>query len=200
MVKVVVSFCEFLYDMMLLNFYWCRFTLLGGILFSLIPATITVYDCIRKRILQKNEAPVKELFSAQYQKNKQENRRFYLIIELLVGAFFVIHYLVKSLYATNLFFEFTMRMNIFILLLLAISFFPVHAFFSLNKKHRWLQPLLLIFICPVQTLMSVLVIFFVGWLYSFYPLFGICLGIGLPAYGIAFIFFLKFQKMNGVYF
>ena len=62
MLKAIAAFCELVYDMMLLNVYWWRYMLLGGVLFSLIPATITVYDCIRKRILQKNEAPLKEIF------------------------------------------------------------------------------------------------------------------------------------------
>ena len=200
MLKAIAAFCELVYDMMLLNVYWWRYMLLGGVLFSLIPATITVYDCIRKRILQKNEAPLKEIFSDQYRHNKQKNRWFHVAAIVLTGFVIGVHHTLASDYPTNFLFEFTMRTNLLIILLLAITFFPVHAYFSLDKVHRWLQPLLFVFICPVQLLISMGRLGLVSLLYCYYPFLGICLGIGLPAYGIGFLFFNKFNKMKGVYF
>lgn len=200
MLKAIAAFCELVYDMMLLNVYWWRYMLLGGVLFSLIPATITVYDCIRKRILQKNEAPLKEIFSDQYRHNKQKNRWFHVAAIVLTGFVIGVHHTLASDYPTNFLFEFTMRTNLLIILLLAITFFPVHAYFSLDKVHRWLQPLLFVFICPVQLLISMGLLGLVSLLYCYYPFLGICLGIGLPAYGIGFLFFNKFNKMKGVYF
>lgn len=200
MLKAIVTFCELVYDMMLLNVYWWRYTLLGGVLFSLIPATVTVYDCIRKRILQKNEAPLKEIFADQYRQNKQMNRCFYSAIVAFVCCILGIHHALHSYYPSHFLFEFTMRTNILLILLLGITFFPVHAYFSLHRLQRWLQPLLFVFICPLQTLSSVFVLGFISFIYRGYPFLGICLGIGLPAYGIGFLFFNKFNKMKGVYF
>lgn len=62
MLKAIAAFCELVYDMMLLNVYWWRYMLLGGVLFSLIPATITVYDCIRKGFCRKMKLLSKKFF------------------------------------------------------------------------------------------------------------------------------------------
>ena len=105
MLKAIAAFCELVYDMMLLNVYWWRYMLLGGVLFSLIPATITVYDCIRKRILQKNEAPLKEIFSDQYRHNKQKNRWFHVAAIVLTGFVIGVHHTLASDYPTNFLFK-----------------------------------------------------------------------------------------------
>lgn len=60
MLKAIVTFCELVYDMMLLNVYWWRYTLLGGVLFSLIRqrslSTIAFEKgfCRKMKLLSKN--------------------------------------------------------------------------------------------------------------------------------------------------
>ena len=98
-----------------------------------------------------------------------KNRWFHVAAIVLTGFVIGVHHTLASDYPTNFLFEFTMRTNLLIILLLAITFFPVHAYFSLDKVHRWLQPLLFVFICPVQLLISMGLLGLVSLLYCYYP-------------------------------
>lgn len=200
MSQKIYAVCELLYYMMSLNFLWICYTLAGGFFLGIIPATIAVYECIRKRLLQKDESPAGPLFRKCYRQNRQKNSVVSLVAFVLTGMLLISYLLMKEAVIENILFEFAIRANLWLLFLLLLVFFPVHAYFSLNRFKMLLQPLVFIFICPLQTFASVMIIGVIGSIYFLYPLLGICLGVGLPAYCIGYLFFKKFTKMKGVYF
>ena len=200
MSQKIYTLCELLFYMMILNFLWLRYVLSGGILLSIIPATISVYDCLRQRLLRKDESPTSPMFRKYYRQNKRKNNKVSLIAFALLTLLLISYFLMREAIVVNIFFEFTVRANFLLLFLLLLVFFPVHAYFSLDKFRILLQPLAFIFICPLQTLMGVMIVVTIGTIYFLYPFLGLCLGIGLPAYCIGYVFFLKFTKMKDVYF
>ena len=198
MVHFIADVCGKLFYLMLLNFYWWRFTLLGGVVFSFIPATITVYECLRKRILDQNEQPLKELFKERYIKNK--NYGLSCCIWMILLLFIFQHHVFMSVSEKHILLEFMIGIYFLLGLLLCIVFFPVQAYFSLDKYRLIVQPLIFIFICPIQTIVSGMALYGIYLLYLIFPVVAICFGIAPIAYMIGFLFFKKFEKMRGQYF
>ncbi|OTN75549.1 hypothetical protein A5886_000623 [Enterococcus sp. 8G7_MSG3316] len=194
------ALCEWIYYLICINMLWLRYTLFGGLFFSLIPATVTVYDCLRKLILEHDETTVSQVYKTYYRVNKPRYKNVSCISFLLIGTILFLYTLMGTYASPPFPFEFAVRSNLFLFLLLSIVFFPVHAYFTLSKSKMIIQPLAFIFICPLQTVASLMMIGMVGFVYRSYPLLGICLGIGLPAYCISRLFLKKFVKMNGVFF
>ncbi|HCE12834.1 MAG TPA: hypothetical protein DEQ24_08850 [Enterococcus sp.] len=192
--------CDWLFYLMRLNVLWLRYSLFGGVFFSLIPATVTVYDCLRKLMVEQNASQVSIMYRTYYRCNRPRYKQTSIYVFLMIVVILFMFKFLGTYPSPPFLFEFTLRSHLFLWLLLSIVFFPVHAYFRLSAAKMFLQPLAFIFICPIQTIGSVLIIGLTLTVYQLFPLMGICLGIALPAYGISHLFFKKFIDMQERFF
>ena len=77
---------------------------------------------------------LKNFFQINIGTTNKKNRWFHVAAIVLTGFVIGVHHTLASDYPTNFLFEFTMRTNLLIILLLAITFFPVHAYFFIRQS------------------------------------------------------------------
>ncbi len=197
MVNKIYEFINRIYYLIKLNILWLLFTLAGGVVLGIVPATIALFSCIRKQIRDQEEA---HLFQ-QYKQFFSENfRRSILFSFVMMGLVFVLisetGLLSNGSIQSNLLLEVSIKVTRLVILAGMVMFFPVFVHFDVHGIKTFTQPFLFLFICPVQTVAIVLILLVVEFLYTMSPALVFFIGISLPAYGISLVMLKKFKHIE----
>lgn len=192
---------DILFILMKLNVFWIFFTLLGIGIFGFFPATISLFSCLRDYLRNGEQGSLFKLFKKNYVENFATGNRVGL---LFLFAFLFIFFQKQCLEIFQdksgaFLFEIVIKVLRLLFLTVLINFFPVFVHFDLKREKIILQPLLLTFICPLQTILSIIIVLGTYYLYFNFSLLGLFLGLALPAYGITAIDLTKFEKLINTY-
>ena len=64
--SLLVNFCDWAYKFLILNFLWVGFTLLGGVLFGIMPSTIATFYILRKFVQGDLDLPLFRTYKEVY--------------------------------------------------------------------------------------------------------------------------------------
>lgn len=188
---------QLIFLMMKLNFFWLIFTLAGGVVFGIFPATMSLFDSMRRIFLNKEHEINIKYFKKKYIQNFLRGNLVFLVFIIASSLLLIGKHFIQNNGGTinDLLYSISIKTLLLLLALEFISFFPCFSHFKLRRSKIFLQPFLLIFICPIETLFCCLILMVTFYLYSFFPLLIIALGISLPAYGVLAVQLRKYDKL-----
>ncbi|MEH7384934.1 YesL family protein [Bacillus sp. JJ1521] len=179
------------------NLLWIVFTLLGGIVLGIIPATVSLFTITRKWIMGEEDCEVFKLFWKTYKQN--------FIKANILGIFLMAAGLVLFLYYQSLQIlpeQLSQILLVFfysILLILGVVvafIFPIFVHFKVKFAHYFKNALIIGLSFPhfAALMLFILVVFFV--VYQFFPVLAIFFGVSVPAYLLMAISFIVFKKIE----
>lgn len=186
-----------IYNLMKLNGLWVLFTLCGGVVFGVVPSTIALYACIRKQIRTESDGHVfqeyKKFYFNNFRRSIVFSIVFWLLIVFLVGESALLTNLGSN---GNLMLEVAVKVSRVLLILGLAMFFPVFSHFDVHGFKTVLQPVILMFICPLEIVLIGIIIFATILLYAISPFLIVFIGLSLPAYGMTLVLLRKFDDLE----
>ncbi|BCA86298.1 hypothetical protein EsVE80_18210 [Enterococcus saigonensis] len=196
MVNKIYEVFNRIYYLMKLNGLWLLFTLLGGVIFGVIPATIALYACMRQQIRYESENHLFQMFKKYYVENFRRSLLFSAVF-IAIGLFFFGETVVLANVGNgNLLLEIAIKVTRLLMLLGVAMFFPIFAHFDVTGVKTILQPVLFLLICPLEVIYMVLIFIVVSLLFAISPLLIIFIGVSLPAYGMSHVMLKKFERLE----
>lgn len=196
MVNRIYQIIHHIYFLMKLNILWLGFTMIGGVVFGFVPATISLYACTRQHIRSGNDLHVFQQYKHFYLLNFKRSLRFSVVfcgaMLLILGESFVLMYFGENI---NLGLEITIKATRIFMILGGMMFFPVFVHFDIKGKTTWIQPLLFLLICPLEVITIAGITFLCWLLFVISPLLLVFIGISLPVYGMSSILLRRFDRL-----
>ncbi|MDR4888111.1 YesL family protein [Fredinandcohnia sp. QZ13] len=188
---------EWIMRLAYINLLWIVFTLLGGIVLGIMPATVSLFTITRKWVMGDDDCEVFKLFWETYKKNFMKAS---LLGYVLVVAGFVLFLYYQGLQilpeqlsqVLQVFFY-----SILLILGVVVAFiFPVFVHFKVNFGHYYKNALIIGLSFPhfAALMLFVLVVFFV--VYQFFPVLALFFGVSVPGYLLMAISFIVFKKIE----
>lgn len=173
-------------DLFILNFYWIVFTLMGGVVFGIIPSTVALYTCIRHRSKYNTYLTKrKSLFVETYKKEFFNSNKILTIF--LLWLFIYIDYRLLTLIDLGIF-NLVMPVVLFVssilLLLMTIYIVPIYVNYKGSIREHMKKTIILIIGKPKETLFTLLLLLIIFSIYYTFP--------GLvPVFGISIYSFIS---------
>lgn len=155
--SLLVNFCDWAYKFLILNFLWVGFTLLGGILFGIMPSTIATFHILRKFVQGDLDIPLfktyKDVYFKEF-KNANICGLFFAGVFLFLAFDLNILFKIEATYSTILY---ILVMSVLFYVTIAfIYFFPTYVHFELNLKDYIKNSFILSLISPIQTFIVII--------------------------------------------
>ena len=168
--SVLYSIMEWIMKCALVHFLWILFTLAGGIVFGLYPATTALFSTIRDWLRGKHDVPVFRTYWKYYKMNFLKSNQlglFITVIILLIGMnlqYIMFNHNQHLTWTHAPLFAF---MLLFLLFLFYI--FPVFAHFELPVFQMIKQAFLIMMIHPIHTGFMILCMIMLAVIIRFIP-------------------------------
>lgn len=196
MVNKIYEVFNRIYYLMKLNGLWLLFTLLGGVVFGVVPATIALYACIRQQIRNETENHLYQMFKNYYVENFRRSILFSMVFAVVVAFFLGETIILTNIGSGNLLLEIAIKVTRLLIILSVAMFFPIFAHFDVRGIKTVVQPLIFLLICPFEVIYMGLVFLVVSLLFAVSPFLILFIGISLPAYGMSVIMLKKFARLE----
>ncbi|SEQ66064.1 YesL family protein [Piscibacillus halophilus] len=155
-------------NLVYINLLWFVFTLLGGIILGIVPATVTLYTIIQKWIQGHHEFKLHEEFWKLYKQTFLESNKLYILIgPLMVIISINLLFIVKQ--GTFQIVHIPFWMIILILGLTLLYIIPTYNYFELPLLGVMKNALLIMLVSPVQNLFLLLSLGSLLIIYYFIP-------------------------------
>lgn len=155
--SLLVNFCDWAYKFLILNFLWVGFTLLGGVLFGIMPSTIATFYILRKFVQGDLDLPLfktyKEVYFKEF-KNANICGLFFGVVFLFLAFDLNILFKIEATYSTILYI--LVMAVLFYVTIAFIYFFPTYVHFELNPKDYIKNSFILSLISPTQTFVVII--------------------------------------------
>lgn len=133
--NILITFSEWVMNLFLLHIYWIVGTLLGGVVFGIVPSSIAMFSTIRKLFTHSNTVNIFDYFKKEYKinfKNSFAIGFLYLVIALFIYSYirFISATTASLLAYTHIF------IYVFLFLLITFVFYliPVYVHFEMELK------------------------------------------------------------------
>lgn len=194
--KLYVAF-DFVYRLIYLNLLWFSFTLIGAFIFGIGPSTIALYHVIRKWLRKElgNDQHIFKDYLQAYKDNFIKGNIIGLIV-IFVYFMFLVNYRYATL-RTELVFQF-IRVSTVILAIIttimATYLAPLYVHYKLTIKEYFQKSFVLAIAHPLPTLLNVVWLIIVGYLFNVLFPFSLLLGVSCLAYGLMGITYSSFVR------
>lgn len=184
---------NWLADMCQIQLLWIFYSLRGGVVLGLFPATRAMFYVHRQLIMKNNAASLAQQFKIEYHQNfKRANQMGYLISG--IGAM-LIFYLRSTLLLKNSFAFYFVGLAyalIVFFVLLNLYMLVMLSHLNLDERKAWRQALLIIFLSPGHTLLILLLLFAFLYMARIVPVL-------TPAILVAvFAYFVSYVALNAI--
>ncbi len=170
MVNKIYEVFNRIYYLMKLNGLWLLFTLLGGVVFGIIPATIALYACIRQQIRNESETHLFQMFKRYYVETFRRSMLFSVVFAAIALFFFGETVILVNVGTGNLLLEIAIKVTRLLIILGVAMFFPIFVHFDVKGIKMVVQSLLFLLICPLEVLYMGLIFVLVSLLFAISPL------------------------------
>ena len=182
------------------NLLWIGYTLLGLVVFGVMPATVALFTVTRRWTRKEFDFSIwdefKETYFSEWKKSNKIGVVFWIIGFVLVADLrFALH--IEGFYSLFLLFFFIFLSLIFMMTL--IFFFPIYVHYTYSIKDYIKQSLIYSVVSIKATIMILLGLFFIGFLIYKTPGFIPFLTGVLPAYWIMNVCMKKFHQLEEAY-
>lgn len=181
-----------------INLLWIIFTMMGLVVFGVIPASVALLAVVRQWLMKDIDIPIFKQFFLAYKKEFIRSNLFGLIF---IVAFVILYtnfsYIFQESGALQVILTIGLIINGFIFLITTIYFFPVYVHYNL-KFHEYIKHS---FLMGIVNFHFVVLICFCFWIiYHLFVYFPVYVGLFLPSLigitlmSITLISFKKFEK------
>lgn len=168
MSRALYQILEWITRFAYINVLWVLFTLAGGILFGLFPATIAMFSLVRQWLRGNSDSPVLKSFW-QYYKSEFFKSNF-------LGLFI---YVISFIFIFNIFFLYAnigelltwttapLLAGMLLFIMLLFYLFPTYVHFDLSIAQTFKNAILMMFVSPIHTvfiLVSLVAFYFIVYL------------------------------------
>ncbi|MBP1044151.1 DUF624 domain-containing protein [Vagococcus sp. BWB3-3] len=154
-----------------LNLLWLLFTLLGGIILGIMPATVALFAVLRQEIKAEGETTKVGSTFIDYFRKEFVKSNLLGIGLILLGVLLYLNYQLTTISTgylmSGLHYLSIVLLCLFIMLL--VFFFPVYVHFQLPLSKVLLQPLLLIFFSPFEVCKVIVILTATYYLFHWIP-------------------------------
>lgn len=187
---------EWISKLAYLNFLWFAFSVLGLIVFGIMPATVTLYSIIRRWLKDDEDIPIFKTFLQTY---KQEFLKSNLIGGILAVfyAIIVLDLLFLKVGSNFSFVTIPIYLFIFAVVMTTIYIFPVHVHYDYKLWSLIKNSFLFMIINPLTSAIIVLSLIITFYIMKVLPALIIFYGISFPAFLIMVSCYMAFEKMVG---
>ncbi len=195
--NILTVFSEWVMNLFLLHIYWMIGTLLGGVVFGIVPSSIALFSTIRKLFTHSQTINVFDYFKKEYKTNFKHSLILgflYLVIALFIYSY--IQFLTATTTSLLAYTHIFIFAFLFLLILFSFYLIPVYVHFEMNinklipntlrillANMKWNFPMLLTVVAVVLVYIkfSVTLLFF---------------GVSLPAFIISYFCRKAFQDFQ----
>lgn len=182
---------------MVLNFFWSVGTVLGGVVFGIMPSTVATFYILRKWVQGETEIKVFESFKSVYKKEFVNSNKCGLVF----GAIFLflafdlwILYQMNATYSIVLYA--IVNTALFFAVIAFIYFFPTYVHFDLPLKGYIKQSFVIAMASPKQTILIGIGIFLLAFFVKDNPGLLIYFAVVVPGYWIMHVLYKRFLKLQ----
>jgi uncharacterized membrane protein YesL len=181
----IYNLCKWITHFAYMNILWVLFTLLGGVVFGIIPSTVAMFAIARKTAMGEEDIPVFKTFWGTF---RSEFLRSNLLGLILTGIglvwYFDLHFFRQFEGSIYTIMNYAMMMLGMVFFILLIYVFPVYVHYDLKLYQYLTYALKIGFLRPASV-----VFMFVGTLCTYYFL--IYLPGLIPLFGITFFVYFN---------
>lgn len=184
-----------IYRLALINILWVLFTLVGGIIFGIFPATIAMFSVTRKWLTGDQEIPIFTTFIKTY---KSEFLKGNLLGYILLVIGFMLFYDIKffqTFEGIPFLLSYVFIFLFFFYCVMLLFIFPVFVHFKLNTFQYIKHAFLMILISPFWSILLIVMTFLIYYLTTQFPPFMIFFGISIQVVMIMWMSLKVFNKI-----
>lgn len=184
------------YKLALINVLWIGFTLLGGIVLGIFPATIAMFTVTRKWLTGREDIPTVKTFISTYKKEfLKGNIVGYVMV--IIGFLFFFDIKFFQTFDSGIFYLNYLFVGLFIIYCLMMLFiFPVYVHFKLSVFQYIKHSFLMLVISPLRTLSLFLMAFVIYYLTTQFTPALIFFGISIQVLMMMWIALKVFRKIE----
>ncbi|WNF38532.1 DUF624 domain-containing protein [Bacillaceae bacterium IKA-2] len=197
-VRKILQLLEIFVKITYVNLLWIGFSILGLVIFGVMPASVALLTVMRRWLMEDTDIPIFKCFSSAFKKEFRRSNIFgviFLIIFMILYSNFRYVISVDGLLQAVLAVGLIINGSLF--LVTFIYFFPVYVHYKLKFHEYFKQSILMgmvnihlvLLICMLFFIIYHLFIYFPGYLGIFLPS-----AIGMTLMSITLISFKKFEK------
>ncbi len=195
--NVLVNFCNWMWRFMILNFLWVIGTLLGLIVFGIMPSTVAMFYILRKWIQGNLEIPLITTFINIYKEEFIRSNKCglpFFILFLFLSFDLIILYNMQESYSLILYI--LVMTVLFFVSISFMFFFPTYVHFKYTNKEYVKNSFIIALTSPMQT-----GLIFVGFLILSYIVkgrlgFAAFFFISIPSYLVMHVCYKKFLQLQ----
>jgi uncharacterized membrane protein YesL len=196
----IYNLCKWITHFAYMNILWFLFTLLGGVVFGIIPSTVAMFAIARKTAMGEEDIPVFKTFWGTYRSEFLRSNLLGLILTVIgLVWYFDLHFFRQFEGSIYTIMNYAMMMLGMVFFILLIYVFPVYVHYDLKLYQYLTYALKIGFLRPASVIFM-----FVGTLCTYYfliylpgliPLFGITFFVYFNMW-IAFKSFLNIEEVS----
>lgn len=177
-----------------LHIIWLLFTLLGLVVFGIMPATAAMFSVMRKWLM-KDDVKIFNHFLESYKAYFVE-KNILGIVYFLVGLFLYYDFMISYTKIQWSFFHVIIwTVCVVYLIMLAFSM-PIYVHFNLKKTNYLKQVFLIVILSPMEALSLLFVLIILFYLFLFIPVLFIFSGSTLIGFPIMWLGLRAFKKIE----
>jgi uncharacterized membrane protein YesL len=181
----IYNLCKWITHFAYMNILWVLFTLLGGVVFGIIPSTVAMFAIARKTAMGEEDIPVFKTYWGTYRSEFLRSNLLGLILTVMgLVWYFDLHFFRQFEGSIYTLMNFAMMMLGMVFFILLIYVFPVYVHYDLKLYQYLTYALKIGFLRP-----SSVVFMFVGTICTYYFL--IYLPGLIPLFGITFFVYFN---------
>lgn len=180
---------------MQLNFFWTIFTVLGGVVFGIMPATIATFYMLRKWVQGDLDLPIFKTFKDVYKKEFVSANKcgvFFLIVFTFLIIDLNILYQIDATYSTVLYI--LVSAVLFFVTIAFVYFFPTYVHFDLTLKGYIKNSFVLSLASPMQTILIIIGLGIIAYFVKSNPGLIAFFAIVVPGYWIMHVLYKRFRR------
>ncbi|WP_062354037.1 YesL family protein [Bacillus kwashiorkori] len=188
---------EWIWRLMLTNFLWIGYTLIGIGVFGFMPATVSLFTVTRRWIKGDTEFSVWQVFKETYKKEWMNSNKAGLIFALIATFLFIdlrIANYMQGLFSVFLYIFFVFLF--FVLFMTVIFFFPLYVQYTFSMKEYIKQSFFHSIVSIKDTLVIILGLLFIAYIFKQWPGLLLFMGGVIPSLWISFICKTRFKKLE----
>lgn len=197
--SLVFNFCGWIWRFMVLNFFWSVGTVLGGVVFGIMPSTVATFYVLRKWVQGEVDVKIFESFKSVYKKEFFNSNKCGLIFGFI---FLFLAFDLRILYQMNAAYSIVLyaivNTALFFAVIAFIYFFPTYVHFDLPLIGYVKHSFVLSMASPKQTILIGFGVLLLGFFVKDNPGLLVYFAVVVPGYWIMHVLYKRFLKLQRV--
>lgn len=194
--KAIFEIGKWLSKMMYLHLLWVIFSLMGLVVFGVMPATTAMFTVIRKWMEDDNDIPVFQTFLASYKTHFLKSNALGTFL-VAIGIFLYIDMKISKQLVQSFYLHIILLIIGFLYLITLLYFFPVFVRYKLKYSQNFKQSFYIALARPFETIAMIISLILLYYLFSFLPILLIFVGSSLIAYSLMWFASQAFKQIEG---